>query len=56
MKRAGFNVCVGKKNGYDIYRAVYIQDGHYFVKMDKQLHNVDHLVAQRFSSKELKGV
>lgn len=48
MKKAGFYVCVGKKNGCDIFKPVYIQDDHYFVKMDKKVHNVDHLVANKY--------
>lgn len=41
MKRTNIRVCVGKKNGYDVYRVVYTIDGHYFVKWNNKTVNVD---------------
>ena len=41
MKKTNMKVCVGKKNGYDVYRIVYMADGHYYVKWNKTLINVD---------------
>ena len=37
MKRTNMKVCVGKKNGYDVYRMVYTVDGHYFVKWNTNI-------------------
>lgn len=41
MKRTDMRVCVGKRNGYDVYRVVYTIDGHYFVKWNNNTINVD---------------
>ena len=47
MKRTDMKVCVGKRNGYDVYRAVYISDGHYFVKWNNAIVNVDDDIRSR---------
>lgn len=42
MKKTVWSVCVGKKGGVDIYRVVWRDaDGHYYVKWNKKLINVD---------------
>lgn len=41
MKKTMFSVCVGKKNGYDVYRVVWEDDGHYVIKWNNKIINVD---------------
>ena len=41
MKKTNMLICVGKKNGYDIYRVVFKNGEHYFIKYKNCLINVD---------------
>lgn len=40
MKRTGYKVCCGKKNGYDVYRSVMTDGNRYFVKWGGKLVDV----------------
>lgn len=37
MKNTKEKICVGKQNGYDVYRTVWEDEGRYFVKTNNQL-------------------
>ena len=41
MTKTNMKTCVGKKNGYDIYRTIYTIDNHYYVKWNNEIINVD---------------
>ena len=47
MKKTNMKLCVGKQNGYDVYRVVFEKDGHYFVKWGGEIFNVDVDIAER---------
>lgn len=47
MKKTDMMVCVGKKNGYDVYRTVFEKDGHFFVKWNNDTVNVDEEIENR---------
>ena len=40
MKRTEYEVCVGKKNGYDVYRTVLTDGKRFYVRWNKELINV----------------
>ena len=40
MKKTNYKLCVGKQNGYDVYRVVYENDNKFFVKWNNQLIDV----------------
>ena len=47
MKKTNMKICVAKKNGYDVYRTVYKADGHYYIKWNKTVINVDDDIKER---------
>lgn len=54
MKRTDMMVCVGKRNGYDVWRVVFTTGGHFYVKWKKQLICVDKDIDEHnFSSHSL---
>lgn len=41
LHRTEYVICVGKKNGYDVYRTVYTADnGKYYIKHNKKILDV----------------
>ena len=41
LHRTEYAICVGKKNGYDVYNSVYTADnGKYYVKSNKKIFDV----------------
>lgn len=41
MIKTDMSVCVGKKNGCDVWRVVWAHENHYVVKWNKKLISVD---------------
>jgi hypothetical protein len=39
--RTKFSVCVGKKDGYDVYRVVWAYKSHFYIKWNGEWINVD---------------
>lgn len=40
MKRTEYEICCGKKNGYDVYRTVLTNGTNFFIKWNKELIDV----------------
>lgn len=47
MTKTDMKVCVGKKNGYDVYRVVYKENDHYYIKWNNEIINVDKDISER---------
>lgn len=54
MKRTQFKTCVGKQNGYDVYRTVLTDGKKFYVRWNKKL--VDVTDDQRSFVHKLNGV
>ena len=50
MKRTDMLLCVGKKNGYDVWRTVYTTGDHYFVRWNGSLMNVDDDIKNHYTA------